>query len=508
MRACSVRRLATICCLAHCGLICGAASIDAADWARFRGPNGSGVSSDTQAVPTTWSPTENLKWQVDLPGPGSSSPIVVGQHVFVTCWSGYGTDRLNPGEQKNLRRHLVCLDRDTGRTVWSKSVAPTRPEEVEEYAGMFAEHGYASHTPVSDGKRVYAYFGKSGAVAFDLEGNQLWQTVVGTESDPRGWGSASSPILFGDILIVTATAECEALVGLDTKSGKELWRQEAAGFNATWGTPVLVPVDGQRTDLVIGVPNEIWGLNPSTGKLRWYCEAMQTDSFCSSVVTHGDTVLAIEGRGGGAIAVRAGGRGNVTDSHVVWSSKHTNRIGTPIVYDGRVFFVTRGVVNCINAATGKRIFQARLEAEEAGAAKTNPAGGDKGGRGTESGTEGGRGTEGGDPGGGSRGEPGRGPGGGQRFPGVGGFGGDYASPVIAGGNLYYVTRVGKMFVFQADGTFDQATVKVNRVTDDREDFSGTPAISNGQLFVRSSRRVYCIASSDASDAAAPQPNAE
>ena len=127
----------------------GISSALGADWARFRGPNGSGVSSDTQPLPTTWSATKNLKWKVELPGPGSSSPIVVGERVYVTCWSGYGTDRGNPGDQKQLRRHLVCLDRNTGGTIWSKAVEPTLPED--EYRGMFAEHGYASHTPVSDG---------------------------------------------------------------------------------------------------------------------------------------------------------------------------------------------------------------------------------------------------------------------------------------------------------------------------------------------------------------------
>jgi len=132
-----------------------------------------------------------MKWKVALPGPGSSSPIVVGDRIFVTCWSGYGVDRGNPGDQKALRLHLICLDRNTGKTIWDKAVEPTLPED--NYGGMFAEHGYASHTPVSDGERVYVYFGKSGALAFDMDGNQLWQTKIGTESDPRGWGSASRP---------------------------------------------------------------------------------------------------------------------------------------------------------------------------------------------------------------------------------------------------------------------------------------------------------------------------
>jgi len=141
----------------------------AADWARFRGPNGSGVCEDKVATPVTWSATENLKWKIALPGPGSSCPIVVGDKVYVTCWSGYGMTRGgSAGSQTSLRRHLICLERDSGKTVWDKTVDPFLPED--NYGGMFAEHGYATHSPVSDGKRIYVFFGKTGALAFDLDG--------------------------------------------------------------------------------------------------------------------------------------------------------------------------------------------------------------------------------------------------------------------------------------------------------------------------------------------------
>jgi len=120
---------------------------------------------------------------------------------------------------------------------------------------MFAEHGYASHTPVSDGEHVFCFFGKAGVFAFDLKGNKLWQASVGTESGARNWGTASSPVLYKNLVIVPATAESEAIVALNKETGKEVWRQEAAGFNSCWGSPVLVRVDDQRTDLVIGVPH-------------------------------------------------------------------------------------------------------------------------------------------------------------------------------------------------------------------------------------------------------------
>ena len=200
----------------------------AGDWPRFHGPDGSGISPDTQPLPVKWSETENLKWKCKLPGPGSSSPIVVGQRVFVTCWTGYGMDRDNVGDQKDLRRHLICLDRDTGNVLWDKSVEPVLPEDP--YSGNFTQHGYASHTPVSDGQRVYVFFGKTGVLAFDLDGKKLWQTSVGTGSGPHGWGTASSPILYKNLVIVTASAESKSLVALNKETGKEVWRLTRCRF--------------------------------------------------------------------------------------------------------------------------------------------------------------------------------------------------------------------------------------------------------------------------------------
>jgi hypothetical protein len=429
----------------------------AADWSRFRGPNGTGVSPDEKSTPVQWSESENLKWKTKLPGPGSSSPIVVGDRVFVTCWSGYGTDRGNPGDQNNLRRHLVCIDRQTGKTLWDKSVEPVLPED--RYGGMFAEHGYASHTPISDGQHVYVFFGKTGVLAFDLEGNQLWQTNVGKQSDRRGWGTAASPVLYKNLVIVTASAESEALVALDKQTGKEVWRQEAGGFSGTWGTPVLVQVDADRTDLVLAVPFEIWGFDPETGKLRWYCEGVDSDSMCSSVVEHEGIIYAVEGRSGSSIAVRAGGTDDVSKTHVVWSGRDRGRISTPVYHDGRLYFINGGVANCIDAKTGARVYQARIE-RLAGQA----AGAAQGGRG-------GFGGRGGGPG-----------------------GQDYSSPVIADGKLYYVMASGDMIVAKLGTTYEQ--LAANRFRSDNSGYSATPAISDGELFIRSNSYLYCVSETE------------
>ena len=421
-------------------------SVSADDWARFRGPNGSGVSSDAAPTPVEWSPDSNVRWKTALPGEGVSSPIVIGDRVFVTCYSGYGA---NFGKVEDLKRHLVCVERSSGKIRWQKSVDAVLPEDS--YSGMgIPAHGYASHTPVSDGERVYVFFGKSGVLAYDVDGKQLWQNSVGTESDRRRWGSASSPILYDGKVIVTASAESESLVALNCETGEEVWKRQASGLANVWGTPLLVKVDEERTDLVLGVPYEIWGFNPDSGKLRWFSEIPAGDQYSSSVVAAQDVVYSIEGRGGGSAAVRAGGKGDVTKSHRIWAGSDSSRFGTPVVYEDRIYFFSGSVAGCNYAKTGKKIFQWRLEGGASGSE-------DSGGR--------------------------------SRF-GRGGGGSDYSSPVIAGGKVYYVEGSGTCYVLKAGDRFEQ--LAANSVTTDRESFGATPAISNGEIFLRSNKHLYCV----------------
>lgn len=447
-------------------------AVVAADWLRFRGPNGSGISPDSDPAPVTWNATENLKWKVALPGGGVSCPIVVGNKVFVTCYSGYGLDRREPGEQADLKRHLVCVDRSNGQVLWEKSFQAVLPEDPYSGPGV-PEHGYASHTPVSDGQRLFVFFGKSGVHAFDLDGNELWKTTVGQDSDPRQWGSSSSPIVVGEVLVVPAGAETRAIVGLDIATGKEIWRADSDGLGNVWGTPAVAQLEGDRTDVVIGAPYEIWGLNPVTGKLRWFCEAMETDQFNSSVVIQDGVVYAIEGRGGGSIAIRAGGKGDITKTNVVWSGRDSNRFGTPVVHDGRIYFVSNKVMNCIHAATGEKIYQSRLQGGTAAASgQATRSEGDRpaGDRSAGAPPEGGR--------------SGGGGGGGR------GGGSDYASLVLADGKLYFTARNGDVYVIREGEQFEQ--LAVNRLTTDSEDFSATPAVSSGELFFRSNKHLYCV----------------
>ena len=162
------------------------------DWTQFRGPNGLGLSDETK-LPAEWSADENVVWRTKLPGLGTSSPITLGQSIYLTCYSGYAESIEEPGDMANLQRHLVCLERTSGKLVWTKVIKPQLPESAYR-GGNDSRHGYSSSTPTTDGKHLYVFFGKSGVFCFDLEGNEIWNTVVGTGS--RGWGSSNSPVLF------------------------------------------------------------------------------------------------------------------------------------------------------------------------------------------------------------------------------------------------------------------------------------------------------------------------
>ena len=439
-------------------------SAHADDWPRFRGPEGSGVASGSDSLPAAWSPDANLAWKTELPGTGASSPIIVDGKALVTCYSGYGLSQESPGEIENLSRHLVCIDMETGKTLWQKDVKASLPEDPYSGIGVTA-HGYASHTPVSDGKNVYAFFGKSGVHAFDLEGNELWQADVGKESDPTQWGSSSSPIVHKDTVIVTASAESQSIVGLDKKSGKELWRQEAEGLDGMWGTPTLVKIDDNRTDLVMCVAKELWGLDPDNGKLRWYADATGAQHAYSSVVLDGNRVYAFTGRGGGSIAIDAGGNGDISKTNTVWTGRDNASFASPVRHKSKLYVVSRGIVTVVDAKTGERVEQLRLSrAQETGG----------------------------------------------RFGSL-----DYPSPVVVGDRMFYLNGSGQMFVFEIGDELKQ--VAVNRVTSDKEIFWGTPAVSGGRMVLRSSKYLYCVVDkgenvkpdenliADAGEAATPEP---
>ena len=411
----SIGRFALICCI----LLLPSIS-RAADWPRFRGPNGDGVSTDTK-VPTAWGDTKNLNWRLEMPGRGFSSPIVVGNSVLVTCYSEAG------GDLKELKRHLICIDRHKGKVTWSKVIASTAPETRG--AAFGTRHGFASHTPVSDGQHVYVLFGNTGVLAFNLKGEQLWQKSVGEESASM-FGSGASPILYKDRLIVTAGAESESVRALDKKTGEEVWKSEASSLSRSFATPTIVKNGKGEDELLISVPFEVWSLNPDTGKLKWYAETDVDTNSVPNVVSQDGIAYVIGGRRGGRAAIRLGGKGDVTRTDVLWSTRGGSYVPSPVFHKGHLYWVNDGgIAFCVDTKTGKQVTRKRLDGQF------------------------------------------------------------YASVVLVSDKLYAVSRFTGTYVLVATPELKQIA---HNTLSDESDFSASPAVSDGQLILRSDKYLYCI----------------
>jgi outer membrane protein assembly factor BamB len=328
--------------------------------------------------------------------------------------------------------------------------------ETDPYEGFLQEHGYASHTPVTDGERVYVYFGKGGALAFDLDGPQLWQANLGTGANAKNWGSASSPIVHKDSVIINASEESHAIYALDKRTGKQLWKSEAAALEYVFGTPLLA-TEGADIALVVCVPDEIWGLNPDTGKTRWFAETGLPGNIAPSAVQGDGVAFAFGGFPKlGAVAVKLGGRGEVSKTHVLWNARDSSYVPTPVYDGGYLYFASdAGFATCLNAKTGQLVFKERLPGASA-------AGG-----------------------------------GGKPF---------YASSVLANGNIYAVSRWNGVFVFAARPSFE--LIAHNKFTGDTSQFNATPAIVDDQIFLRSDLYVYCIGTRSKTEANQKHQNKE
>ncbi len=405
----------------------------AGDWPRFRGPGGMGVS-DEKELPSHWDETKNLTWRIPLPGPGSSSPIVYGDRLFVTCYSGYGVENAR-AHVNHLKRHLLCISPATGEVLWSKIVPSAAPEDP--WRGYIREHGYASSTPICDGKNVFVFFGKTGALAFDLKGEEIWRQNLGTGSGNRRWGSAASPILCGDLLIVNASEESRTIYALDKLTGQEVWKVESDKTELTYNTPALANLPNGSQELVMSVPNEIWGFNPKTGECTWWATTELAGNISPSILAVKDVVYAFGGYPRiGSVAVRAGGREDVTKTHTLWTSRDSSYVPSPVEYDGHLYWVSdTGLSYCMKADTGEVLYKEKLNA-----------------RGSKS---------------------------------------FYASVVLADGKLYAQSRTAGTFVLAAKPTFK--LIAQNTFASDNSDFNGSAAISNGKIFTRSNRALYCLA---------------
>jgi outer membrane protein assembly factor BamB len=434
-----------------------------ADWPSFRGANG-GVA-DARDIPAEWT-KDNLLWKTKLPGLGASSPIVVGDKVFVACYAGYGTTLTKGmsfggggfgkkggggfgkkkgggfggfggadtgGDQKKLKLLLVCLESRKGEVLWKKEVEPKLPEAP--FSGFMREHGYASNTPVSDGQAVYVFFGKTGVIAYDLNGKQLWQKSVGTKT--HMWGSAASPIIVGDKVIVNAAIESGALVALDKKTGDEVWRTKGVG--TSWSSPALVKTKEGKYEVVVSQPSKIVAYDPENGKQLWFCKGITGGGFSGGYTittpVSRDGIIYTIGGGGpsptAAIAVKAGGRGDVNDTHVLWRKSSGTSTASPVLCGNYLVWVA-GSVTCLNIADGTKAHSERL---------------------------------------------------------YNGFG-EYCSPVAVGDKVFAPTRFDGVYVVSVGDKVKK--LAHNEFKDDDSIINSSPAVSDNRLYIRSNTYLYCI----------------
>lgn len=397
----------------------------AEDWNRFRGPHGSGVVESD--LPTRWSESENLVWKTEIPGKGSSSPVTFGDRIYLTAFSGYALSAESPGDRSNLRLHVLCYSLEKGELIWDASIDPA-PEE-QEASKRVVDHGYASPTPCVDASGVYASFGPSGVVAFSLNGQQLWRRSVGTKT--AGFGAAASPILYDDLVIMNASIEDGAVYGLDKSTGEVRWR--TGEITRAWTTPTLVSLAGGKTELVLNQKDAILGLDPATGSRLWTCDAIE-DYVVPCVVTDGETLYCSGGRSNKTFVVRAGGRGDVSESHLVWDVSRGANVTSPIkVGDYLYWSHDKSIALCLRASDGEEMFRERMPTR-------------------------------------------------SRV---------YGSIVSDGKHLFLTTRDAGVLVLAAEPEYRE--IALNKLGDDEERFNATPAIVDNRLLLRSDRYLYCVA---------------
>ena len=417
------------------------------DWPQWRGPYGTGVSTD-KGLPTRWSRDE-VAWKTRLGGLGISSPIVWGDRVFVTSQAGRGT--LKPGQHPTLARGdeasaerplgagssteadaarieflVEAFDRKDGRRIWQYRLAAEGdlPE-------VHQKHNLASPSPVTDGHLVYAWFGNGQLVALRLDGKLAWQRHLGREYTPFeiNWGHGSSPTLYEDILILLCDHHpASYLLALDKKTGRERWKVDRPKGSISYSTPTVVR--GPRGDeMIVNSTTRIDAYDPRSGEALWWTG--ESHRFAVPVPAYHDGVLYLSRgyRSGPYLAVRTGGRGDVSKTHVPWSVP----TGAPYVssllhYEGLIYMANdSGIVTCVDPGTGEKVWQERIS------------------------------------------------------------GIFTASPIGADGRVYLVSETGETIVLRAGR--EPRLVARNSIG---ERSVATPAVSGGQIFIRTDDHLICV----------------
>jgi outer membrane protein assembly factor BamB len=425
-------------------LLLGANYVSAqTNWPQWRGTDGSGISSETN-LPTEWSESKNIRWKASIPGRGHSSPIVWGSKVFITTsiegpiipgaeavrHVRRGQEYRHPdsvGADHGYTMKLLCLDLESGKVKWERTVYEGRV-----YDNRHRKNTYASATPATDGQFIYLSFEAEGLYCYDFEGKRIWKTSLGKIAK-GGMGPGTSPVIYKDLVILQCDQEYgegSFIAAVEKKTGKEVWRTPR-DQRRSWATPLLVRF-GDRTELVTSGPAKIIAYDPATGKELWSAPGVVSNPIPSPVASK-DLVFVSAGSDAKiAFAIRLGGLGDLTNSaNLVWRyDKGTAYVPSPILYNDYLYLMTdAGAVTCLEAVTGKVVYQARMPV----AAKFT------------------------------------------------------ASPVAFDGKIMLVSEDGDTFILKAGPTPE--VLNANALG---EPIYASPAIASGNIMIRGESNLYCI----------------
>ncbi|RJP36257.1 MAG: hypothetical protein C4547_07760 [Phycisphaerales bacterium] len=414
-------------------------------WPAWRGPHSSGAAPKA-SPPTTWSEQKNVRWKIELPGEGSNSPIVWGDRVYVQA--AIRTEKKGepapppaqgqrggfgggPRPEHVYQFVILAYERRTGREVWRHVAREEQPHE-----GSHRDGSLAPSSAVTDGRQLFAYFGSRGLYCFDMNGKLQWERDLGDMKTRNGFGEGASPALSDDSVVLTWDHEGDSFItALDRTTGAPRWKKDRDEATS-WATPLIIDTKSGRQVVAPGT-KAVRAYDLATGEEVWQCRGL-TANCIPSPVAHGPLLIVMSGfRGQAALAIRPdAARGDITDgASVVWKfSEATPYVPSPLLFGNELYFLdnNKAILTCLNAATGEVHYkQQRLE---------------------------------------------------------GASGGIYASPVGAGDHVYLPARDGTTFVLKRGPRFE--IVATNKLDDG---FDASPALVDGELYLRGEKHLYCIA---------------
>lgn len=312
-------------------------------WMNWRGPHFDGHSNDTK-LPVTWN-RGDVAWKSPLKGRGQSSPIFAGEKIFLTTALDNGRERV-----------VLCLNRNDGRILWEKTAWTGTPEPVH------AMNTWASATCATDGERVYAFFGRGGGLfCYTVDGDLVWSKELGAFEGP--WGTAASPLLAGDVVIQNCDADKDAyIVGLNKKTGDEVWKAPRDSIRG-WSSPILLHI-GNHDEAIVNGHHGPKGYDPATGKELWFCKSFNGRGEPTVTPAPNGLLVVMNGLKGDVYALKTGGSGTITDSHMAWHTpRKTGRdLPSPIVVKNTVLAVEMrgGILTGYEVNDGKELWRERL----------------------------------------------------------------------------------------------------------------------------------------------------